>query len=410
NATASALNSGGYDFIATWNSLSPDLHHPVLKVSTHRGQGPCAVLLLGAHLSIALHDRQQRELFSPATQAQIELSSEIAEQLADTGLDGIREAVNLCLDENEEWQTLSRRALAAVRYADSGLVRDEAVAQREAFDLAATGRHAEAAERLGRAIGDITDPALRGWLCEQRAAYLHHVDAAAAQKMLAKALNDNPFLLRPISGVTPVQLRPAAAQAEAAAKFLAAEYSNGTALLLAVQALLEDVVWGDEKRSEDAERAWQQLGQHLGFTSTRPEKMYTTGPDNLWVLSHQRHAVIELKTGRQQPAINKHDLDQLGGSVRWDLGIHPHVKPLPVIVHPSRKLDHKAIAVDGMRVITPQSWQRLAAAVRSWAEALTARPERWGDPQAVREQLTHHQLTGGELFSAYSQPPIPHDR
>ncbi|GAA2881379.1 hypothetical protein GCM10010517_44280 [Streptosporangium fragile] len=42
NATASALNSGGYDFIATWNSLSPDFHHPVFKVSTPRGQGPPA--------------------------------------------------------------------------------------------------------------------------------------------------------------------------------------------------------------------------------------------------------------------------------------------------------------------------------------------------------------------------------
>ncbi|MEV4251248.1 hypothetical protein AB0J63_48660, partial [Streptosporangium canum] len=33
---------GGYDFIATWNSLSPDFHHPVVNVSTHRGQGPTA--------------------------------------------------------------------------------------------------------------------------------------------------------------------------------------------------------------------------------------------------------------------------------------------------------------------------------------------------------------------------------
>lgn len=34
----------------------------------------CAVLLLGAHLSIALHDPKQIELFSPATRAQIALS------------------------------------------------------------------------------------------------------------------------------------------------------------------------------------------------------------------------------------------------------------------------------------------------------------------------------------------------
>ncbi|MFI7470641.1 hypothetical protein, partial [Nonomuraea sp. NPDC049646] len=45
---------GGYDFIATWNSLSPDLHHPVLKVSTPRGQGPVMSDSLLAWLSVTV--------------------------------------------------------------------------------------------------------------------------------------------------------------------------------------------------------------------------------------------------------------------------------------------------------------------------------------------------------------------
>ncbi|MDP9868816.1 MULTISPECIES: DUF6245 family protein [Streptosporangium] len=152
----------------------------------------CAVLLLGAHQSIALHDPKQ--------------------------------------------------------YDTTGLVRQEAVALRQAFDLAATGRRSDAADRLKKVIPTITDPAVHGWLTEQRAAYFHHVDAAAAQQ------------------------RPAAAQAQAAAEFLASKYTDGTTLVLAIKALIEDVVWGDEDRTEDAERAWQRLGQHLGLDSTRPEK------------------------------------------------------------------------------------------------------------------------------------------
>ncbi|WP_344220168.1 hypothetical protein, partial [Nonomuraea bangladeshensis] len=50
NATASALNSGGYDFIATWNSLSPDFHHPVLKVSTLQGEGPTSAFTCCAQI------------------------------------------------------------------------------------------------------------------------------------------------------------------------------------------------------------------------------------------------------------------------------------------------------------------------------------------------------------------------
>ncbi len=92
-------------------------------------------------------------------------------------------------------------------------MRAEATGAREAFNLAATGRYHDACDRLHKATGGVTDPALRGWLTEQRAAYLHHVDPAAAQRLLSKALDDNPFVLRPAGGVTPVQLRPAALQA-----------------------------------------------------------------------------------------------------------------------------------------------------------------------------------------------------
>ncbi|ARF81847.1 hypothetical protein B6264_25790 [Kitasatospora aureofaciens] len=46
--------------------------------------------------------------------------------------------------------------------------------------------------------------------------------------------------------------------------------------------------------------------------------MHPTGPDNLWALSDDRHAVIELKTGCSTETIATSDLDQLGGSVRWE--------------------------------------------------------------------------------------------
>ncbi|MEU9795196.1 hypothetical protein AB0E27_32255 [Streptomyces sparsogenes] len=71
------------------------------------------------------------------------------------------------------------------------------------------------------------------------------------------------------------------------------------------------MVWGEEERSDNADRASQQLGLHLGFASTRPEKLYGTGPDNLWALSAGRQAVVELKTGCTTNTIARKDMDQL---------------------------------------------------------------------------------------------------
>ncbi|TKA12060.1 DEAD/DEAH box helicase [Actinacidiphila oryziradicis] len=364
----------------------------------------CAVLLVGSHLAVALHDRTHLDLFSPATRAQINLSQDLTDELAGKGLDAIREALSLCLDKDDTWVSIGRRGLAEIQYATTGSVRPEAVAARSAFDLAATHRYSEACDRLQEVLGQVTDPAMRGLLAEQRAAYLHHFEPNAAQNALRKALDDNPHVLRPLGGVAAAQLRPAAAQAEAAAAFLSRTYPDATSLLLGVKSIFEDVVWGDEKRSKDAERAVEQLGLHLGFASSRPEDMYGKGPDDLWALSSDRHAVIELKTGRTHDAIIKHDLDQLGGAVRWNAETHPGVTQIPVIMHPSPVLHGQGTAVTGMRVITPQTWNRLSEAVRAFAEALTNGQQRWREHHAVAEQLAQHKLTATTLFTTYTEP------
>ena len=135
----------------------------VRDVSDH-----CAVLLLGAELGMAVHDRARRDYFSPATRAQLDLSLDVALQLYGQGLDGIRAALTVCLDRDPHWVQRSKLALAPVRYINTGAVRAEAVATREAFDLAATGQTSQAADRLQRAINEITDPALRGYASKRR--------------------------------------------------------------------------------------------------------------------------------------------------------------------------------------------------------------------------------------------------
>ena len=163
------------------------------------------------------------------------------------------------------------------------MIRPEAIAAREAFDLAAAGQTSKAADRLQLAINDIENPAMRGRLMEQKASYLHFTGPVAAQRLVAAAVQQNGFVLHPASGIAPAPPKAAVVQASAPAAFLAAEYDDGIMLVLAVMTMLDEIQW-DEERTDEAERAWQRLGQHLGFTSTRPEQLYGFGPDNLWVL------------------------------------------------------------------------------------------------------------------------------
>jgi hypothetical protein len=364
----------------------------------------CAVLLLGANLGVATHDPLHLSLFSPATRAQLELSKDIANQITGEGLAPVRAAMSACLDRDPRWVERSKRALADIRYAETSIIRPEAVAGREAFDLAAAGQTRAAADRLNEAINQIESPAIRGWLKEQQAAYLHLTDAVAAQKVLAAAVRENGFVLRPAAGIAPAPARGPVVQAQAAAEFLASEYSDGISLVLGTRTMLDEIQW-DNERTDDAERAWENLGRHLGFTSSRPEKLYGKGPDNLWALPSSRHAVTELKTGCTTATIAKHDLDQLGGSIRWDQQHDPGVTSVPVLVHPSSTCDRAGTPVPGMRVVTPDKLEQLKLAVRAFMTALADGQGRWGDQAAVKDQLARNKLDAGSIFQAYAESP-----
>jgi hypothetical protein len=194
-----------------------------------------------------------------------------------------------------------------------------------------------------------------------------------------------------------------AAQAKAASVFLTSEYgTDGVQLVLGINATLADIEW-DEDRTPQAEAAWERLGLHLGFTSIRPEKLYGKGPDNLWALTGDRHAVIEMKTGCTTATIAKKDIDQLGGSIRWDQDNHPGITSIPIMVHTSRTVDRQGTPVLGMRVITAAKLDELKAAVRAFAVALAEGQGRWSDEQGASVQLTQARLTAGTFLNAFTE-------
>ncbi|WP_327118764.1 DEAD/DEAH box helicase [Streptomyces sp. NBC_01341] len=367
----------------------------------------CAVLLMGAELGLAIRDPRRLDLFSPATRAQLRVSQRVADMIAGEGLPQVREAIDACLERQQHWLTPSRRALADVQYEQVSNVRAEATAGREAFDLACVGQYRASADRLQVAINSLEDKALRGWLMEQKATYLHHVDPLAAQNVLATAVMENPRVQRPVDDVTPRRIRATAVQARAASKFLGRTYSDGVQLVLGVRQIFDRIVWGDEERADDAEAAWELLGCHLGFRSDRPDKTFKIGPDSRWAMTSDHHGIIELKTGCTTNSISKDDIDQLGGSVRWHESIDPSVRATPVMLHPSSMLHEQSPPLPGLRVVTPSKLDDLREAVASVATALAAGQGRWADEQAVAAEFARAKLTAGALLATFAETARP---
>lgn len=176
---------------------------------------------------------------------------------------------------------------------------------------------------------------------------------------------------------------------------------------LGFQTVLDDIAF-DENRVPEAESAFEQLGHHLGFACERPDKIYGTGPDVLWIITEDLQVLIELKTGitRADKRIIKSELDQLSGHASWHRAAYPaSAQHTPVLVHPEASYLSNGTPPQNTRVLTPRDVENLKSRVRAFATTV-AQDEGWKSEAIVRQALTTHTLTGMNALLASSTAPV----
>lgn len=364
----------------------------------------CAVLLLGPALTRVIHDPKQRALFSPATLKQLDLSRSLSTQLA--GLDSVREAIDLCLNQDAGWLKRDREALATTNYRADAIIRQNIVANRRAFDRAVAHNWGEAEQLMRAAVEATEDPAEKGWLLEQQAVYRDITDPGGAQGVLLKAMSYNYHVIHPVAAASLPKIRAVNVQAEAVAAYLAENFTDALHANLGIRDLFDQLVW-DSDHSTQAEAIWEELGRLLGFGSERPEVKYGTGPDNLWAMNNGVDIVFELKTGALPQPIKKADVDQFAGHVRWFKEKFGD-EPVPIIVHRLAEYDRAGVMPPDARVMTEPDVQTLREALLSLTSALPK--TRWGDTALVAQELAQRNLTVQTFVNAFTRHPTVSDR
>lgn len=360
----------------------------------------CVVILLGSKLSQLIANPANAQKLGPATRAQLELSRHIAKELEGRDLTAILSVARQALDLDADWIAASRSALAGVTFESAG-VKEVARLRREAFDAAASHQYQTASESISAAINATNEPRIKGWLQEQLAVYLQHIDAARAQQVLAAALKNNPRITRPMEGVTYRRLSASTNQARASSDYLSNQFVDGTELIVGVNTLLDDLAF-DPEHTDEFEEAMQNLGSLLGFGAHRPERDTGSGPDVLWAIGNLKYLVIECKSGSTQDKIWKRDAAQLAHSMNWFTEKYDSsCSATPVLIHPVRDLEKNASPPPGTRVITTNRLGGLRKAVRELAIALSTSAA-WKDPSQVANQLKQHLLAGGDIAAKYS--------
>lgn len=365
----------------------------------------CAVLVLTSEAALTLRSAQQRQFYSPATRAQVELSQQIAEQIEDQGIEEVANLLDLFLEREDPWVTKSLAATADVKYDTTGHVTEIAQARRQAFNRTVAGNPDGAVAVLRSALDSLSDDLEKGWYLEELAMYEHFVDQAASQKTLSAARTLNSGVLKPAVPPAAKKVVGPAAQGEAAVVLLAT-YDDARAMQLAVAAIFDNIAWGVEHAADLAEEQVRLLGLHLGFGSTRPEKEDRDGgPDNLWALTSKQYAVIEMKTDvtRPKPVITKTEAGQLVHSMTWFANRYPDVPaPVPLLVHPSVELSTDAHLPPGTRIMTQAHVDELRLDVEAFVKELAA-ARSWSDPVTVASAIRRHRLSAEQVIARHSK-------
>ena len=385
------------------------LRRQIYRVEQGMGRGVrsnddyCVVLLCGSKLTQRIRSQEGKNMLTPATRAQMELSARLTNRLLGASVDEMRSVAEQCLNRDNDWVKVSRQVILRVE-ADDGLWLDPAtVVLRQASDLARKDDPVAAEKVLIEVINELEDDDLRAWLRVRLAEIRNPVDPAEAQKILAHAYRLNPSITRPLRGVTYQKLNPVSKnQAARVQEIHRSRFVDAAARVLEAKSICDDLKF-DPDGTNAFESALQAFGAFIGLNVQRPERDLGEGPDNLWAFGGPHYFVIECKSGAtSMQGVSKSDLGQLEQAVSWFDGRYSDiVQRTAIIVHPLTKVGPGATVVEGMRVIDKIKLSMLKKAFTDFCVAL-GDENIIADVKRIDSLIKTHKFTPTAFIETYS--------
>ncbi|TDX49145.1 DEAD/DEAH box helicase family protein [Orenia marismortui] len=362
----------------------------------------CAVFLMGRTLTSHLYAQNALEKFTPATKAQINLSEELSEQVREKSLKEIHSVIKYLLQRDKDWVEASKSRLIDLEYNSEGQINSNIKKGRKAFDLAQIKNYKEAVSLLEELKNKEQNKKIRGWLKQEIAEYMNFYNPVKSQQILKSALNDNKFVLHPVSGIEYDKLIGSKAdQAVRCSDFLNNTYSNTNNFILELNSLIERLNFAPNTY-EIFEQTLKQITNIIGFNGQRPESEFGKGPDVLWETGNLNYFVIECKNEARTDIISKKYCNQLNGSMYWfEEKYDDTCSAIPIMVHPSNLFEYSASPHQQTRIINEEKLNELKKSLLEFANTVVS-SNKFADPQDIAKYLKHYNLEYEQFIKKYT--------
>ncbi|MEW5861907.1 MAG: DEAD/DEAH box helicase [Cyanobacteriota bacterium] len=330
------------------------------------GADYCVVIVTGKNLTAWLGREGHLKFLTKSTHAQFEMGVEISKSVADKK--DLHETIMRCLERDKDWIEYHAETLAELTEATQEDKKSltQAAVERKAFQLMRDGYLEKAIAKLEKHWQEAVelDQKSRGWLKQlaARAAY-YWGETAKAQQLQQQAYADNNNLLRPQVIPPYVPLTIPGKQAEAIVERFAQYKPHRRAYIAWIDQQVSHLV--PEASASQFEQALEHLGYMLGFRAHRPDKIYSKGPDVLWLLNNNLGLVIEAKSRKHQNnVLTKDEHGQLLNAEQWFKREYPNHTCIRVSVHPNIRVTKNTITND-TKALTPEKLNQLISDART---------------------------------------------
>lgn len=364
----------------------------------------CSVVLMGRRLADVLYTSSGYDYFSQATKAQFELSEQLWEQLdGDCTIDDIMELTEYSISRNRDWISISKECLSEISYPTTPCFDSCAVAERNAFEYAVRLDYSNAIKMLQNESNRTSDNALRGLIKQKIAKYINFINPEEAQQILLSAHTNNMLLLNPIQGIQYQKTQNTIAQSQFLMQVVNERKLTGNNYIIKVNSLLEKLVFQPDTYKQ-FESALKDISFLIGIPSYRPEDECGKGPDNFWDVGNSEFFVIECKNGTITDKINKHDCNQLNGSINWFESLYAMSSCVcyPMMIHNSSVFEYACSPSPNVKIMTPDLLESLKRNIENFATNLIL-PENWGNIAEIDRLLRQFNLCGKNIYDKYTK-------
>lgn len=369
----------------------------------------CVALLMGMGLADRLIREDGYRYFSTSTKKQYEISNSIWKQLSESGLkpniDKIIELFNysLCIPRSVDWVKLSKDSLASLSYGKDAKVNDIDVVLRRAYEISIKRDYYNAALVIEKYKNSISNDVTKGYLMQYMAEYMNFQNKEESQQILLSAKKLNHNLLTPIAGITFSKLLSTnKGQPKQLYDFIKSENLNQNTFSLRLNSLIEKLEFSFDS-ADLFEMALKEISFLIGIVSSRPELEKRKGPDNLWCLGDGKYLLIECKNETTTSKINKHDCNQLNGSIEWFENEYTGngFTCFPLMIHNSNVFEYACSPNSDIRIMTPAKLEEFKQQIRLFSTSLFQN-ENYSNVDEINKLLVQFNLKSENLFDNFS--------